>query len=289
MMHIAQAGEEKGRVVLPLCSGAAHAIAIEAAMWLARAFQSEIESVFVENEQLLELARFPLAREISFSGKRSGAVSCDDIERHFRFASSAFHALIETHARAAEVPCRRRVVRGEPARAIAVACAQRGPWNVVALAEPFTSPECPSIKALVETIADTTGLLVVGPSACRISGPIVLVLEHAELLPVMLNAGERLSNVSASKLAGIALCLVAEDERGLAEIEGQARLVLADIPQITIVPTVVSHGAPAAVAETVRRLQPGLVIAEFGGLLVPDDGDLRPLALALECPLLLVR
>ena len=289
MMHVAEAGEEKGRVVLPLCSGTADPVAIEAAMWLARAFQSEIESIFVENEQLLELARHPFARQTSFAGKRAVCPSCEDIERHFRFASAAFHALIETRAREAEVPFRQRVVRGEPASAIAVACAHVGPWNVVALAEPFTSPECPSIKSLIETVADATGLLLVGPAARRMTGPIVLALERVEQLPAMLSAGERLSSVADQRVTGIALCLVAEDERTLVELEGQARLVLAERPGVSILPTVIPHGTPAAAAEAIRRLVPGLVIGQFGGLLVPDDGDLRPLALALECPLLLVR
>jgi hypothetical protein len=32
-----------------------------------------------------------------------------------------------------------------------------------------------------------------------------------------------------------------------------------------------------------------MVICRFGGLVVPDEGDLSPLAAALECPLFLVR
>ena len=43
------------------------------------------------------------------------------------------------------------------------------------------------------------------------------------------------------------------------------------------------------IAETLRRLRGGFVICQFGGLVVPDEGDLRPLASVLECPLFLVR
>jgi hypothetical protein len=32
-----------------------------------------------------------------------------------------------------------------------------------------------------------------------------------------------------------------------------------------------------------------MVICQFGGLVVPDEGDLGPLVAALECPLFLVR
>ena len=290
MMHVAQAGEDRGRVVLQLGAGAANPIAIEAAVWLARAFQSEIESLFVESQQLLELASHPSAREISWSGKATRALSSAEIERHYRIASTQFHAQIETRARAAEVPCRHCVVRGEPVDALAVACAECGPWNVIALAAPFAASDCAALKRLLEGVAGTTGLLLVGPLARRTSGPIVLALEEPDLLSVMLAAAERLATVHD---CATTVCLIASDDAELAELEAQARLVLADRPQasgpIGIVPSQVQRGSSAAVAETLRRLTPGLVIGRFGGLLVPEDGDLRALAASLECPLLLVR
>ena len=55
--HVAAAGEDKGRVVLRLGAGVpASDIALEAAVAVARAFQSEIESLFIEDRQLFELA-----------------------------------------------------------------------------------------------------------------------------------------------------------------------------------------------------------------------------------------
>ena len=51
----------------------------------------------------------------------------------------------------------------------------------------------------------------------------------------------------------------------------------------------VARGEAAVVAEALRRLGGGFVICRFGGLVVPDEGDLRPLASVLECPLFLVR
>jgi len=41
--------------------------------------------------------------------------------------------------------------------------------------------------------------------------------------------------------------------------------------------------------EALRRLGGGFVICQFGGRGVPDEGDLKPLASVLECPLFLVR
>lgn len=286
MIHIAEAGEAKGRVVVQACTGLANPVALEAAVWLARAFQSEIESLFVEDQQLIELASYPFAREISLTGRVNRAICCEDIEREFRHASAAFHSDLAAFAHAAEVKVTPRVIRDEPVNALMAACAAFGPWNAIALAEPFTSPACPSLKALFATVDGATGLLVVGPNAVRTAGPIVIALEQSELLSAMLSAADRLA---AIREVEILVCPIAALEPELAEIEGAARLVLAEREGARLTVSALVRGAEAAVAEALRRQRPGLVIGQFGGLLVPEEGDLRPLAAALECPMLLMR
>ena len=187
--------------------------------------------------------------------------------------------------RAAEVPVRRRTVRDEPVHAIEVACAECGPWNVVALAEPFTSPACPSLGRLFEAVSGTTGLVVVGPEARRTAGPVVLAVEDIEHLSGMLRAAERLAAVDGGD---ILLVLIGEEKERLGWLEGETRLALGDRADVPLASTEVARGAAAA-AEALRRLEPGFIIARFGGLVVPEEGDLKPLAAALECPLLLVR
>lgn len=286
MIHVAEAGEARGRVIVQLCSSRANPVAIEAAVWLARAFQSEIESLYVENQQLIELARYPFACEVSLTGRTKRAISCADIERQFRIAAVAFHAEIATRAHAAEVPVRPRVVRDDPVQALRVVCAEYGPWNAVALAEPFTSAACPPLKDLLDTVSDATGLLIVGPRARRTTGPIIIALEQAEMLSAMLGAADRMS---AAQEAEILVCPIASREAELEQIEGAARLVLAGRTSARMAASAPARGDEAAVAEALCRLHPGLVVGQFGGLLVPVDGDLRPLAAGLECPLLLMR
>jgi hypothetical protein len=286
MIHVAEASEAKGRVVVHLGSGTANSIALDAALWLARAFQSDVEALFVENQQLLEWARYPFAREVSLSGRGQRQLSIEDLEREMRFASAAFHAELAARARALEVTAYRRIVRDEPVSALSAVCADCGPWNAVALAEPFTSPACPPLKDLLDSVKDATGLLVVGPRAARISGPIVVALEHAELLPAMVSAAQKLAAVVEGE---VSVCLLAADENGLMELDNAARLVVAEHSNVKLVGSVVTFGAEAAAAEALRRLAPGLILARFGGLLMPAEGDLKPLAESLECPLLLLR
>lgn len=286
MIHVAEASEAKGRVVVQACSANPSPVALEAAVWLASAFQSEIESLYVEDEQLIELARYPFAREISFSGRVSRALTSEDIEREFRYASQTFIAMLERIARAAEINVRSRVVRDAPLNALSSACAASGPWNAVAMADPFTSPACPPVRDLFEGVRDATGLLLVGPHARRTRGPVVLALEDAEQLVPMLAAADRLVAV---RPAEILLCLIAAAETELDALENAARLMLVERDTTRIAARAIALGAEAAAAEALRRLAPGLVIGRFGGVLVPQEGDLRPLAIGLECPILLMR
>ncbi len=131
-------GEGRGRVVLWLGSSAKPSpSAIDAAMLLARAFESEVESLFVEDRQIFDLAEFPFARVIGSSDEQWRALPREELEREMHFMGAALQREVTAAARRASIPCRTRVVRDDPLRAVANACAENGPWNVVTLGEPF--------------------------------------------------------------------------------------------------------------------------------------------------------
>lgn len=284
--HVAQIGEDRGRVVVQVGSAPPSAIALEAAVRVARAFQSEIECVFVEDVQLFDCAAYSFVREVSLSGRQRRVMSMAGMTQDLRLAAQGARRQLAALARLADVPLRSRVVRDEPLRAISIACAERGPWNVVALAEPFASGNGNLLRQLLVEISGTTGLVTVGPKAQRVSGPPIVVVEDRQRLPAMLRTAERLAALDGRE---IVLLLVAGDEEGLAELDGQARLFVGAREDVRIQSAEVARGEAAVIAEALRRLQGGFVICQLGGLIVPDAGDLRPLAGALECPLLLVR
>ena len=90
--HVAAAGERRGRVVLWLgSSAAASRFAIEAAMLLGQAFQAEVESLYVEDKQLFDLADFPFARVIGASGDGWRPLPQAALECELRFAAAALH------------------------------------------------------------------------------------------------------------------------------------------------------------------------------------------------------
>ena len=284
--HVAEFGEDRGRVVVHLGSAQPSAIALEAAVRVARAFQSEIECVFVEDAQLFDCAAYSFVREVSLSGRQRRVVSTAGMTEDLRLAAKGARRQLEALARRAEVPLRSRVVRDEPLRAISIACAERGPWNLVALAEPFAGGTGGMLRQLLLEIAGTTGLVTVGPMAQRVTGPAIVVAEDAQRLPGMQRTAGRLAALDGSE---VILLLVAGDEDGLALLEGQARLLAPEREELRIELAEVARGEAAVIAEGLRRLKGGFVICQLGGLIVPDAGNLRPLAAALECPLLLVR
>src|SRR6185503_10225109 len=118
--------------------------------------------------------------------------------RDLRHAAQAARRQLEALARRAEVPLRSRVARDEPPRALSIACAESGPGNVVALAEPFTAGNASPLKQLLVEIPGTTGLILVGPRARPVRGPIVVAVEDSERLPALLRAAGRLATVDAA-------------------------------------------------------------------------------------------
>jgi hypothetical protein len=284
--HVAESGEDRGRVVLQLRSGNPHRVAVEAALRIARAFGSDLESLFVEDEQLFDCAAYGFVREVSLSGRQSRPLSRDAVMRDLHLAAQGARRRVEELARKAEVSLRCRVVRDEPVRALSIACAERGPWNVVALAEPFVAAHGTMLKQLLAEVPGTTGLVVVGPEAQRVSGTVIVAVEDTAHLPDMLRAAERLAALDGAE---ILLLLIASDQEQLERMDGETRLVVEARENVRIQWAAIAHGEPAVIAETLRRLRGGMVICRFGGQVVSDQRDLRPLAAALECPLFLVR
>jgi hypothetical protein len=284
--HVAAAGEQRGRVVLKLGCRQPSPVAIAAAVRLARAFQSELESLFVEEQQLFDAASFPFVREISLSGRHTRDVTPETIARQMRHVAQDMMRRIEAMAREAEVPTRSTIVRDDPVQAMARACRECGPWNVIALADCTMPATGEAIRDLFDQVLDTTGVVLTGPNARTTEGPIAVALEDAAHLESMVRAAQRL--VPEDQEGRVVILLIADDETRLAELEGQTRLIVQK-SDVSIVKSAPAHGSPLVPVEALRRLGCGFAIGKLGGRLVPLHGSLRHLATALECPLFIVR
>lgn len=285
--HVAAAGEQRGRVVLRLTQEPAHPMALEAAMRMAQAFQSEVESVFVEDLQLFEWAAFPFACEISLTGRRRIMITPERLALDLQHTAAALQRRVGDLARLFEIPFHSTVIRDEPVNAIARACAEHGPWNVVVLAEPLAAAGTVMLRELFAAVSGATGILVVGPNARHTTGPVIAEVDDIDHLEPILRTAEKLLGTTTEER--LILLLAGHSESETLEMEGQARLILRETPVATIARVVVRDGAPIELAERLRREGSGFVLARFGGLLAPDHGDLHHLVQSLECPLLLMR
>lgn len=285
--HVAQADEQRGRVVLWLgASGEPQDTAVEAALCLAQAFQSEIESLFIEDRQLFDLAELPFAREISLSGRRSRVLSANDLARDIQSHASAVQRRVMARARAADVTAKTRVVRAEPVTALAQACAENGPWNVVTVGSPIRRGVETGLAELFEAVHATTGIVVAGPKARRTHGPVIAVVEELERVVPMMRAAERIATATGGDTR---IWLLVHDQSQQDWIEGQIRLALGAYAAIKLEVVDMTTRSAQDVARMMQREGAGFVIARFGGRLAPEEADVVPLAETLEGPLFLVR
>lgn len=287
-----QHGRQGARVVLQVGSGQPSETALRAAIRVAQAFQSEIESLLIENQQLIELASFSFAREISLTGRSSRALTAEGVVHDMQLALAAARRRMEAMARAAEVPLRHHVVRDDPVSALRKACEMCEDWTVLAMTEPLGTLSW-SLDRLVELIgglAVPAGILLVGPRTERTTGPVLVALETIERLPRLMHAAERLT--TGTPTPEIDVLIIAGREQA-SEMEGHARLILVEHEARGLIVRMACclspEGAAAAIAEEMRRRKAGFIVAEPGGVLVPAEGDVSHLAAALECPMLIVR
>ncbi|MGE0024551.1 MAG: hypothetical protein AB7S70_13085 [Hyphomicrobium sp.] len=295
--HVAQSGEQRGRVVLWLAaSDEPQDTAVDAALRLAQAFESEIECLFVEDSQLFELAALPFAREVLISGRGSRAFSSSTLARDVHMHGSALQRDVLARARAADIKARARVVRADPVRALAEICAENGPWNVVTVGAPLRNGSGTAQSAtghlgaglgeLFAAVHATTGIVVTGPEARRTSGPVVAVVEELERVVPMVRAAERIASATGGDAR---LWLLDHDQARQDWMEGQVRLALDAYPGMRLEVVDMTRHTPQSVAGMMRRAGAGFVIARFGGTLMPRERDVASFAELVEGPLLLVR
>ena len=287
--HVASAHEASGRVVLRFTSGAGAAdAAFEAAARIAEAFQSEIEGLFVEERQLVDLTAYGFVKETSLTGTMTRPISVAEIEREFRSACHGMRQRLERLGRQIDTRVITTITRDDPLPALARTCAAAGPWNVVVLGEPFRARSGLMLGEILASVRDATGLVTVGPRSMRTKGPVVAAIENTDRMSGIVRTAERLASANGGRNGGVIALLIADDFHHLSWLETQARLAFSggQPPQFFAAPP--TRGEPGVAAEAIRQLKAGFVVAQFGGMAVPYD-DLSPLSTALECPLFLLR
>lgn len=290
--HVAQADEQRGRVVLWLGTGGEpQATAIDAAVRLAQAFDSEVESLFIEDQSLFDLAQISFAKEIPLSGRGTRTLEADALTRDLKVHAGAMQRLVLRRAQAFDIKAQSRTVRDEPVRALADACLQNGPWNVVTMGSPVrgdngTGIAGAGLATLFDAVHATTGFVVAGAQATRTDGPVIAVVEELERVVPMMRAAERIARATGGDAQ---VWLLEHDQSRQDWVEGQIRLALDAYPQFKLEVIDMSAHTPQSVAGLMRAAGAGFVLTRFGGMLVRRERDAAPFASLLDGPLFLVR
>jgi hypothetical protein len=301
--HIAAVGEDRGRVIFHMGHGRLSTPALDAALHVAKAFDAAIECLFVEDQQLYDMARLPFSREVSRCGRTVTAAEPESLALDFRCDAIAAQRHVTARASSSGVPQAGRIMRDTPIDALARACAEHGPWNAIALTEAATRTGDKSLLyAALTEVTDHTGVVIAAqvPAAksTNTTGPIAVLVETLEDLLVLLRIAERLAAVDPDTPREVVLLLATDKfEDPYAGLEAQTRLALAARDQsnmqesaaITSAPKICMVPGRRATIDTLRALRPSFFVAHFGCNFFPPDTDPMDQLAPLACPSFLVR
>lgn len=110
------------RILVPLDASENSLTALDTAAELAAILNAELEGLFVEDINLLQLCEFPFAREVSFLGPSFRRIDRAETERQLRIQAQRLQKTLSTVADRFQVPWKFRVARGGvPAEVLAAA------------------------------------------------------------------------------------------------------------------------------------------------------------------------
>lgn len=286
IVHVAEAGESRGRVVLHCgYSPAANDAALKVALHIAKAYRSELEGLLVENQQIFALAGHAFAHEIALADGAVQGLDAGELQHQHRALYEAESRHIYKAAATAGVEARVQTVHDDDIAALVRCCAALGPWNVVVLAEPTDGSGDEMIGRVLAAVQDATGVVAV-PRRARLSeGPVFVAVEDEDRMSTMLRTAERLAVVTGAE---IKLLLTAAGDEELHWLEAQARLLVADNNRCSIILNDTTRVPASSIAGRVGAMSASFLIAKHGGSVLPYE-DSRSLTSALRCPVFCIR
>lgn len=266
LIHVAAADESRGRIIVALSGNAPDPLAVRAALDLASAYDSAIEGIYVENTELFQAAAHPFVRQVLLSGRIAPNFDAEHLASDIFTLSRSTLRKLEHQIAAAGKHCTTRSLRAHLDTALAVACAENGPWNIVVLGDAITSSDVPQCVDILKRTAGLTAIWTTPAKAENHEGAIVLVIDQDDNLQQMLRVAERLRSVQPSISIPISILILGYDKGDLEDREGRMRLALAmgssETAPISIEQTLITRQEPSEIEDAIARHNPRLVIAQ---------------------------
>ena len=286
MAHVAEASEESGRVLFWLDPNAvAEPAAIDGACRLAAAFNSELETLVVNDGAIPRALALPVSRAVDCARGHSDKLLAQETGRILDLLGERQRREIESYAGKFGVPCHHTITAGDAIDQLTGLCLMSGPWNVIALSHAPSPATAAAISAIMANVSGATAVAVAGRSPLRPSGSVAVVSEDCERLPSMLRAAMRLKRHGAK----VHLFLAADTFANLGDLEAHTRIVTAGWDDLIYESSGPTFGLEGTFDERLRSLAPSYVIARFGGNLLPSAKSLPRTVSLAGAPFLLVR
>ncbi|MEO1693944.1 MAG: hypothetical protein AAFR55_01755 [Pseudomonadota bacterium] len=287
--HVARSDERRGRVVLRV----AHRIddaSVDAAAFLASAYGAELEALVVEDARLYACTALTFVEELTVGGTARRRLAKPTVDIDFAVLRARVRAALAHAETTHAVTAHHYVTRDDPMRAISVACARIGPWNIIALPDPSGPDTYDDVADLMERIRDMTGVLLSPPRPIVRGETVVAVVDRADDLAGSVRTAQRLA---AARTAQVVLMIAAATHEATQQLEDEVRIALgSDRPgyeDIRIARPGTLHGEPDAILHALAQLQPAFAITRFGGPLTRDRDAFTSLGRYLPCPILIGR
>ena len=277
------------RILLALDSSVPSQVALEEAAHLARRLGAELNTLFIEDTSLLELAQSPFARHFNVLSRAEESVNIPLMEARLLAQARERRQAVETVAKRAGVRTTFRIMRGRVAEVVIEAAVDQDllliGWATNQNEQQYLAST--RLRGPRERRPSTLQAIAVG------SQRPVLLLRQGDILnrPVAVvfggGAGDQRALMTAAILAGIArqkLVVLLAGEESLAEL---AAAILKDSPTQDVVYLTLREASVVAVAAARRQTACGVVVLDAESPLLAGDGG-SPLA-AFPCPVLLSR
>lgn len=260
------------RLIVTLGAGLGGSAPLAIAVRLAGSLGAELEGVFIEDINLIQLAGLPFLRELSPWSLADEALSSQRLERQLRAMARQARSLLEQEARKRDVPCSFQVWRGRT--------------GAEALTQAFAAADILSLgrfSALASCRLWARAAPQLRPGAEAIAGIGVLAGLSEPATRAIITAARLAGDLGA----GLAVFLPEAGAEKVLRLEEKVRALLDPLGQAARLVPLGGCDVPRLV-KAANAAGTGLLVAEAGHALL-QTGGLERLHEAFDRPVLLVR
>lgn len=270
------------RILVALDASASSLAALEVAAGLAACLGCEFAGLFVEDDDLMNLAELPFARAFSLTGGAARPLDPARMKQELEQRAAAARRALRSEAQRRRLNWDFRVVRGRVEGELRAAAAAADLICVGQGTRPMTRRARLGGTARRAAAGDTAVLLV---DRARVGVPgAIMVIDDGS--PTARRALRLALPIARDRGQSLILFIVADDESTAAEVQGRAADQVPDDLPVEFTPLV--SAAPGALQLALRAATGSLLIA--GGDSGPASADtLDELIDAAGCPVLLLR